>query len=96
MTDDLTGDLRDLHAHLEATQHLPVETTASRWIGEAEAVSRDLAEAEELPDDVVVERLGHVRDLLAEVGDTEHPEADAHVAEARRLAYELLAQENPP
>lgn len=79
-----------LHDHLAATAELPVERDASRWIGEAEAVAADLVDAP-ADDAVVAERVGHVRDLLTHVEATGHPGADAHVAEARRLARAILA-----
>lgn len=85
MTDER---LRRLHEHLEATAELPVEREASAYLGEAEAVARDLVER---PADaaVVRERAGHVRDLLAEIEGTGNPTADEHVDAARELASEL-------
>ncbi|WP_313692738.1 hypothetical protein [Halorarum halobium] len=86
MTDD--ERLRDLHDRLESTAELPVEREASAYLGEAEAVARDLVERPADPD-VVRERAGHVRDLLAEIDGTGNDEADEHVAAARELAAEL-------
>ena len=71
--------------HLTATAERPVETTASRWLGEAEAVATDLADGE-VDRGVVAERIGHVRRLLAEVETTGDETADDHVAEARAIA----------
>lgn len=88
--DDLDATLDDVHEHLQACLELPVERTASRWIGEAEAVARDLAEAD-LDEDVVEERLGHVRDLLAEVEETGNARATEHVEVARELTDSVLA-----
>jgi len=90
--DDADRDrlLGDLHAALAATAELPVERDAARWIGEAEAVAADLAESD-LPASTVAERVGHVRDLLAEVDGTGHPEADDRVQRARELADRILS-----
>jgi hypothetical protein len=76
--------------HLTATAERPVETTASRWLGEAEAVATDLADGE-VERTVVAERIGHVRRLLAEVETTGDETADAHVAEAREIAERVEA-----
>jgi len=62
--------LRALHDHLAATAERPVETDASRWLGEAEAVAADVAAglrgeyAGQHPDAVsgVVEYLERMRD----------------------------------
>lgn len=78
-----------VHDHLAATQERPVERGASRWIGEAEAVARDLAESDLAPA-VVAERLGHVRRLLSEVDGTQDDEADEHVAAARTAVDRAL------
>jgi len=81
--------LAELHDHLAATAELPVERDASRWIGEAAAVAADLAESD-LAADTVRERVGHVRDLLAEVEGTGHAAADERVERAREVAERLL------
>lgn len=78
-----------LHDELAATAERPVDASANRWLGEAEAVAADLVDADVEPS-VRRERVGHVRDLLAQVDDTGDPEADDHVARARRLAGEIL------
>ena len=66
-----------------------MERTASRWIGEAEAVARDVVEADLSPP-VVAERLGHVRDLLAEVEETEDEQATEHVDRAIEVTETVL------
>lgn len=81
----------DLHERLAATDELPVERSAGRWIGEAVAIAADLAAAD-LADGVVLDRLRHVRDLLAEVDATGHPEADDRVDEAKTIAEALIAR----
>jgi hypothetical protein len=91
MTDDgsLADLLESLYEHLAATAELPVTRESSAYVGEAEAVARDLARRD-APDDVVEERVGHVRDLLAEVDGTGHDEADDHVSAAADTADEVL------
>lgn len=79
-----------IHEHLAATQERPVERAASRWLGEAEAVADDLVDAD-VSEDVIATRLGHVRDLLDHVEDTEDEIADDRVADSKRLVAEVLA-----
>ncbi len=86
---DLDELLDAIHAELAATQELPVERSAARWIGEAEAVARDLAEAD-LSRSVVSERLGHVESLLSEVGTTGDQAADEHLDRAKSLTSAAL------
>ena len=80
-----------LATHLTATADRPVPPATNRWLGEAEAVARDLAERPADPD-TVRERTGHVVRLLREAGDTEDERADEHVAAALKLADELVAE----
>lgn len=77
----------DLHDHLQATETLAVETTASRWLGEAQAVAADAASG--VPDSVIETRVGQVRELLSNVERTGNDEADAHVEAARETAAEI-------
>jgi len=78
----------ELHEHLQATAERPIERTASRWIGEAEAIAADLVDAPNDPE-LIRDRVGHIASLLAEVEDTEDEVADEHVAAAARLADRL-------
>lgn len=87
--DDVRASVAELHEHLAATRELPVERGASRWIGEAEAVAGDLVGAD-ASREVLRDRLGHVRDLLANVDGTDDATADEHVAAARRITRDLL------
>ncbi|KAB1187286.1 MULTISPECIES: hypothetical protein [Haloferax] len=80
-----------LHDNLAATATRPVREDASRWLGEAEAVTADLAAGPLPPDDVVRTRLGHVEHLLSNVEDTEDDEADEHVDVARAALDDALA-----
>lgn len=85
MTDERLGDLYD---HLAATAELPMDREATRWVAEAEAVVEDCLDVDD--EAVVRRRVGHVRDLLANVDATGHPDGDEHVEAARTLAAELL------
>jgi len=72
-------DLVALHDHLAATEELPVDPAAARWIGEAQAVAADLAGDETVSREVVARRVGRVRDLLERMGDPEHERARERV-----------------
>jgi len=88
--DDLDhGTLEALHDHLAATAERPVERTASRWLGEAEAVAADARHIEDPA--VVRERIAEVAKLLSNVDGTGDEAADEHVAAARSLAEELTS-----
>jgi hypothetical protein len=87
-SDDLPSLVADLHAHLEATAELPVETRASQWLGEAEAVCED-ALGPETPEAVVEKRVEQVRMLLSNVEETGNDAADERVAAARELVAEI-------
>ncbi|WP_134668843.1 hypothetical protein [Halorussus marinus] len=100
-TDDELAELAaDLHAALEATAELPVEASASRWLGEAEAVAGDAARAAreadaasgadpDGPEAVVEARVEQVRMLLSNVDATGSEAADQRVGTARELAAEI-------
>jgi len=88
-TDDDLGDLvADLHAALEATAQLPVEQSASRWLGEAEAVASD-AIGPDVTEQVVAKRVEQVRTLLSNVDGTGSEAADERVAAACELAEKI-------
>lgn len=92
--DDPRPLVEALHDHLAATAELPVRREASLFLGEAEAVVADLAApgpGREPEPEVLRERLGHVRDLLARVDATDDPRADEHVEAARALVDDLDA-----
>ncbi len=86
---DLDELLASLHDHLEATAELPLDESANRLLGEAEAVAADAAQGD-ISDDVARERVEKVSELLAEVDGTGHDEGDQHVAAARRAADRIL------
>ncbi len=87
--DRLASRLDDLAGELQATEELPIDRTAARWIGEAQAVATDLSEGD--PDaDTVARRVGHVAELLENVDGTDHPEADDHVTAAKSIADGVL------
>ena len=85
---DVSDLVADLHAHLEATAELPVEASASRWLGEAEAVCED-AVGSDVPEEVVEKRVEQVETLLSNVEDTGSEAADERVAAARELVAEI-------
>ncbi|MEF8790574.1 MAG: hypothetical protein V5A61_10660 [Haloarculaceae archaeon] len=87
MTDER---FRTLYEHLSATAELPLDREATRWVAEAEAVAGDCLDVTD--PSVRRRRVGHVRDLLANVDSTGHAEADEHVAAARDLAAELASE----
>lgn len=79
----------ELHQALAETAELPVERHASRVLGEAEAVAGDLRDCEPT---VQRERAAVVLELLSEVEETGHPEADRKVETARGLAERLSTE----
>ncbi|MFB6243744.1 MAG: hypothetical protein ABEH80_06570 [Halobaculum sp.] len=91
MSDESSVDelLTALYEALAATAERPVAREASAYVGEAEAVARDLAQRP-APEAVIAERVGHVRDLLAEVDETEDDAADEHVERAREVTAAIL------
>jgi len=80
--------LDELADHLRATGERPVERTANRWLGEAEAIAVDLAE-HDLDPATRRERLSKVDDLLSNVDTTGDDRADDHVATAREIVGQL-------
>jgi hypothetical protein len=88
VTDD---DLRTLHDHLAATGELPVDTPASHYLGEAEAVVADALKAG-TPDSVVRDRVEQAQELLSAVEATGSDAADEHVAAARERCQSILEE----
>jgi len=86
---DISELVDELYDELRATEELPVDRTAGRWIGEAQAVAADVAEGDP-PESVVHERVGHVRRLLSEVDDAGDAAATERVERASELAEEIL------
>jgi hypothetical protein len=89
---DLDSAVRQLSEHLAATGERPVERTASRWIGEADAIAGDLvgSDASTLDPTVIHRRVSHVAELLSNVDDTGDSTANEHVDAARDLADLIL------
>lgn len=85
----MTDPVRELHAHLEATEELPVRPDASVWLGEAAAIAADLVDAD-LPRNVVVDRVSQIAKLLAEIETTGNTAADDHVRAAERIAARIV------
>jgi len=95
--DSLAERVERLHAELEATEERPVDRTASRWIGEAQAIAGDAADlasegGDEGGEATVRERVGHVADLLGNVDGTGDEAADERVTAARALAEDIAAR----
>jgi len=86
---DLEELLASLHDHLEATEELPLDESANRLLGEAQALAADVADGS-ASEAVAKERVEDIADLLAEVDGTGHDEGDEHVAAARRAADRIL------
>ncbi len=82
--------VRALHDHLVATAELPIDRETNRWLGEAEAVARDVA-TNELDPETTTMRVQQVQHLLAEADEPDHDEATAHLTAARELCAELLS-----
>jgi hypothetical protein len=87
---DTTAAVAAIHEHLAATEELPLETAANRWIGEAQAVVEDV-HYNDATAEVVRDRTRKVVDLLEHVDGTGDPEADEHVATALEHARDLIA-----
>lgn len=87
--------LQALHDHLEATGELPVESSASHYLGEAQAVVAD-ASKPGTPDSVVRQRVEQAADLIGHVEETGDQRADAHVAAAEAYAQRVLESLDSP
>ncbi|MEF8839196.1 MAG: hypothetical protein V5A18_06800 [Haloarculaceae archaeon] len=73
--------LDTLCAALERTAERPLDRSANRWLGEAQAVATDLRNGD--PDPAVLQdRLGTLADLLDNVEATGDEQADAALDEA--------------
>lgn len=86
--------VEELYAHLEATEELSIRREASRWLGEAQAIARDLVE-HDLSEDVIEKRVAQVEDLLDHVEETENPTADEHVTAALEATTAIREQLEP-
>ena len=82
----------ELHEELAATAERPVERTASRYIGEAEAIAADLINAPTDPE-LVRDRATHIVSLLENVKETGDQAATERVDTARALAAKLASEE---
>ena len=86
---EIEGLVSSLHDHLEATEQLPLNDETNRLLDEAQAIAADVDQSN-LDYETTQERIGEVRDLLAEVDETGNEEADEHVAAAHRAAERVL------
>jgi hypothetical protein len=85
--DDRLSELRE---ELTATEELPVDRTASRWIGEAQALAKDI-ESADTNSEVIQDRLSQIEQLLENVDTTENAVADEHLTAAKSLLDEMLS-----
>lgn len=76
----------ELYRELAATEDLPIDPTANRWLGEAQAVADAIRGA---PDDARREGATDIVRLLEAVDTTENEQADEHVERAREIAAQL-------
>jgi len=90
--EDRSEIIFELHEALAATAERPVERTASRWIGEAEAIAADLVDAPSDPE-LIRDRATHIVSLLENVDETGDQAATEHVETARTLATKLTSEE---
>ena len=90
MTDDRPSQLAE---HLQATGERPVERTAARWLGEAEAIAADLAHGD-LDPDAEATRLDQLEHVLSHVETTGDETADEHLAAARDLLDSLQGDQS--
>lgn len=93
-TMDRTELAAALHAHLAATEELPIDPTANRWLGEAQAAAADVADGS-APDAVVTKRARQVVRLLESAGDLDNDDAVQHVGAALTIARELVERGEP-
>lgn len=80
-----------IHDYLAATAELPVDRSVTAYLGEAEAVAADAVAAQQEDRTQVVERrVRQVETLLSNVEKTGNPDADDHVAAAKRAVTRYL------
>jgi hypothetical protein len=75
-----------LYRELEATEELPIDHRANRWLGEAQAVAGEIRDAS---DEVRRRGATQVVELLESVEETGSEEPDEHVERALSLAERL-------
>lgn len=85
---DIRTLVTDLHDHLKATEELPVNRGANRWIGEAEAVATDIV-GRDVPEQVVKKRVAQIEELLRNIDETENQEADEHIDDALEIIEDI-------
>jgi 1,2-phenylacetyl-CoA epoxidase catalytic subunit len=92
---DVAATVAAIHDHLQATEELPLEERANRWLGEAQAVAADIAHGSPSRE-VVARRADQIVHLLEQVDGTGDERADEHVATARSQARALVAHLDGP
>lgn len=76
-----------LYRELAATEDLPIDPTANRWLGEAQAVAQEIRG--EVSSKVRREGAADIVGLLESIEETDNERADEHVERARELAKRL-------
>jgi hypothetical protein len=84
-----------MYEHLRATEELPIDPTANRWLGEAQAAAADVADGDP-PESVLAKRAAQVEHLLENAGETGHPEGQRRVEAAHAAATELTERLGEP
>lgn len=92
--DTATSELEELFNQLQATEQLPIDRTANRWLGEAQAITKDLVRGDPDPE-TIHRRVEKVLELLDEIDGTGSQEGDDRVAAARSVAEGLLQAHQP-
>jgi hypothetical protein len=78
-----------LYEHLSATAELPIERSASRLLGEAEAVADDLRDCKP---EIQRQRAAVVLELLDAIEETGNSDADRHLECAQAIAADLASE----
>lgn len=84
--DDEAEAVEELYEHLASTGERPVDRSASRLLGEAEAVADDMRYCDP---SVARDRAAVVVELLAEVDELGDSQAQEHLDRAEELALRL-------
>lgn len=93
MDSNLDQTVRTLLNELESTAELPIDPIANRWLGEAEALARDLARSD-VSTGVVRKRFQQIQYLLNQIDECNNPTATSHVDRAKAIVNSTLETQN--